>query len=259
MDDLAVGRVIRAVRRRRGLRQVDLATLSGVSQQSVSQLERGRLEAVSLGSARRIARSVQVELRIEPRWRGPNLARLLDERHAALVDRVVRSLAASGFEVAVEYSFNHFGERGAVDVLGWAPQSRALAIVEVKTRIVDIQDLIATLDRKRRLIPPLVAADRGWRAGPIGTLVVLPESSTTRDAVARHAATFDAAFPGRSRAVRRWLHEPDGEVRGLLFVRDTSAGGLARGAGERTRVGRPRRTRIHSSVPDTTTKAGGPA
>lgn len=241
MEDVAVGRVIRAIRRRRGLRQADVAASCDVSQQSISQLERGRIEHVSLAAARRVARALEVELAIEPKWRGPSLAQLLDQRHAAVVDVVVQTMQACGFEVLVEYSFSHFGERGAVDVLGWTAARRALVIVEVKTRIVDLQDLLGAVDRKRRLVPLLVARDRGWQPASIGTLIVLPESSTTRDAVSRHAATFAVAFPGRNVAVRKWLRTPVGELRAVWFVRDTSQRCLPRSAGDRIRAAAPRR------------------
>ena len=48
MDDLRLGLVCRALRRRLGWRQVDLAERAGVSQDMVSRIERGLLSGIPL-------------------------------------------------------------------------------------------------------------------------------------------------------------------------------------------------------------------
>jgi hypothetical protein len=55
-----------------------------------------------------------------------------------------------GWVLIPEASFSIFGERGIVDILMWHAAVGALAIVELKTAIVDVQELIGTMDRKRR-------------------------------------------------------------------------------------------------------------
>ncbi|HVH18470.1 MAG TPA: helix-hairpin-helix domain-containing protein, partial [Myxococcota bacterium] len=45
--------------------------------------------------------------------------RLLDERHAAMVEAVMRRLVALGWKVRAEVTFSSFGERGSIDVFGW--------------------------------------------------------------------------------------------------------------------------------------------
>jgi hypothetical protein len=110
-----------------------------------------------------------------------------------------------------------------------------LVVVEVKTSIVDVQDLVATLDRKARIVPTLLAKERGWRARAVARVVVVRDGTTERDTVRRHAATFDAAFPARTREVTRWLAQPEGVISGLWFVRFTTPGGGPRGA--RVRMG----------------------
>ena len=42
-----------------------------------------------------------------------------------IVEHVVAATRASGWEVLVEYGFNHYGDRGSVDVLAWHAGSRA--------------------------------------------------------------------------------------------------------------------------------------
>jgi transcriptional regulator with XRE-family HTH domain len=44
MDDVAIGRLLRSIRVRLRLRQVDVATRAGISQQLVSVVELGALE-----------------------------------------------------------------------------------------------------------------------------------------------------------------------------------------------------------------------
>lgn len=239
MDDVKVGTVVRAVRRRRGLRQRDVAALAGVSQWAVSMVERGQLDRLPVRTVRGIASVLEIRMPFEPRWRGGELPRLVDACHAALVDQVVARLASFGWEVAVEYTFSQFGERGSVDVIGWRAAERALVIVEVKSELDDMQNMLSVLDRKVRLVPTLIARDRGWRAAVVGVLLVLPEGSTFRDGVARFRATFAAVLPSRTVEIRRWIAQPrSASLRGTWFFRVS-------GSITRMKVrGGPRRIRV---------------
>ncbi|CAN5743749.1 hypothetical protein BH24CHL8_BH24CHL8_10460 [soil metagenome] len=218
MDDQRVGAIIRAVRRRRGWRQSDLAQLAGVHQAWVSLAERGHLGRLRVDAIRRIGVALDIGLPFDPRWRGADLARLLDEDHAALVENVVRSLRESDWEVIVEYSFNHYGDRGSVDIVGWHAETRTLLIIEVKSRLADVQDLHATMDRKCRVVPGLLARERGWRALNLGRVLVVADTTTVRRTVLRHASIFAAALPERTSAVRGWLRGPTGSIAGIWFL-----------------------------------------
>src|SRR3990170_930241 len=187
MDDLRLGALVRTLRRRLGWRQVDLARRAGVSQSAVSRLETGHLDELSLSTIRRIAAALEITVDFAPRWRGGELARLLDEGHAQLVEVAVRDLRAATWDVTVEYTFNHYGDRGGVDVLGWHPATRTLLLVEVKTRLVDIQELLGSMDRKRRVVPALIGAERGWRAGPGAPGPFFSPTPPNRDAVGPRA------------------------------------------------------------------------
>jgi transcriptional regulator with XRE-family HTH domain len=241
VDDVRLGRLLRAVRRRSGKRQIDVAAAAGVSQQTVSRLERGHLQSMSLGTARRIVRSLEVSLDVSARWRGAAGDRLLDDAHARLVEIVLNELRDLGYECLVEYTFNHFGERGSVDVVGWQARSHGLVVAEIKSELVDTQQMNASLDRKVRLVPRLLAADRRWRAEHVARVLALPDRTAVRDAVKRHRSTFDATAPARNRELRAWLREPDGDIGAIWFLRDTKP---ASG----TRVG-PVRVRRATSMP----------
>jgi transcriptional regulator with XRE-family HTH domain len=221
VNDLAVGRLLRLARGRRRLRQADVARIAGVHHGTVSLSERGQLRALTLRTARSIAAALEIDLQFEPRWRGASLDRLRDAGHAAVVEAVAAELVRHGWEVLVEVGFSRYGERGSVDALGWRADHRALLIVEVKTSLVDLQATIGAIDRKRRIVPGELARERGWRPASIGAVLVVVDSSTARDVVARHHSIFASAFPGRTIAVRQWLDNPTGNLRGLWFLRPT--------------------------------------
>jgi transcriptional regulator with XRE-family HTH domain len=218
MDDVRIGNAARLIRQRRGWRQQDLAQAADVAQGCVSKLERGQLAHLRVETIRSIARALEMEITFEARWRGGELSRLRDAEHAGLVERFVKYLEVRGWEVVPEYTFSHFGERGSVDILAWHPALEALLIIEVKGRIVDVQDLVATLDRKRRLVPRLVSEERGWRARAVATVVIATGSGANRRIVGRHGATFQAVFPGRGLDARRWIKSPVGPLAALWLV-----------------------------------------
>jgi DNA-binding XRE family transcriptional regulator len=232
---------MRAVRIRRGLRQADVAVLAGVSQAIVSQIEKGDLERTSLRLLRRVAAAVGVSLPFAPRWRGAELAKLLDEKHAAMVREVVTRLSALGWVTLPEHTFSVRGERGSIDVLAWLPAPRALLVVEVKTLVADLQDLLSTLDRKRRLSPS-IAVELGWRPLLIGTVLVMPGETQARNAVELYRPVFDAAYPARARQVHRWLRCPERDLRGIWYLLNFNPGGAKRRQGGSLRV-RPRSDR----------------
>ena len=133
VDVARFGRAIRALRRRRRWRQIDLASAAGVSATQVGRIERGESRRLPADTFDRVAQAAGASLDLALRWKGEGLDRLLDEDHARLVELVVLKLQALGWEVAVEVSFSRFGERGSIDVLAFHPIRRALLVSEVKS------------------------------------------------------------------------------------------------------------------------------
>jgi HTH-type transcriptional regulator / antitoxin HipB len=217
VDLLRLGRSVRVLRIKRGLRQADLAAAAKVSRSQVARIEQGDSQSIPIGIVERVAARLGADVDLRLRWHGEALDRLLDGAHAALVERVVRLLRNEGWEVAIEVSFSLGGERGSIDVLAFHEASAALLVVEVKSVVPDAQSLLAGVDRKARL-GSQIAAGRGWRARHVGRLVVVGDSSTTRRRVALLGQTFSTSLPHRGRAVRAWLRAPAGSLSGLLFL-----------------------------------------
>jgi len=191
----------------------------------------------------RIAEALGARAAVRLSWQGEALDRLLDAAHAGLVDQVVTLLAADGWVVVPEATFNHYGERGSIDVLAWHPAPGALLVVEVKSAMPDMQALLAGVDRKQR-IARRAAEERGWTVTSTSRLIVFPEDRTVRRRVLDHAATFDRSYPARTRLVRRWVGNPVGAISGLLFL-PPSPGTTARhrvASRRGTRPGRERTT-----------------
>jgi transcriptional regulator with XRE-family HTH domain len=219
MDMTRLGLDLRFLRRHRGWTQQRVADAVGVARSSIAAIEGGHAERTTLALLLRAAAALGARVSVRVYWRGEALDRLRDERHAAIVERVLRLLMTQGWTVRTEVSFSKFGERGSIDVLALHPDSRALLVIEVKSVVPDLQAMLSNLDRKTRLAPGLVRT-LGWELATVSRLLVLPEDRTARRRIAQHSTTFDAALPARNITVKRWLRRPTGAIAGLLFLSD---------------------------------------
>lgn len=239
MDGIRVGRILLAVRHDKRFRQQDVGRSAGVGQSVVSRVERGQIDAVTIGTLRKIASALELDLRIELRGRLGDVDRLVDQDHARLVELVVTRLLSEGWEILVEYTFNHYGERGSVDVVAYHVGLRALLIVEVKTRLTDLQAFLASFGRKLRVVPDLLRTERGWDARDIGRILVVDGTTANRSIVRRHRSVFDVSFPARADGIRRWLHVPVGVLAGVWFISASREAPTKRVFRVRTRVKGP--------------------
>jgi transcriptional regulator with XRE-family HTH domain len=219
MDTVRFGRQLRALRRRHGWRQADLAQRVSVSRGVIARIEQGQADRVTVALLERIGRPVGARITCRLDWNGEALDRLLDADHASVVEAVIRLLVAAGWSCAAEVSFNIAGERGSVDVLAWHAETAALLVVEAKSTIPDVQLMLFALDRKVRLASRL-AEERGWVPRAISRLLVVREDRTARRRVDAHAATFGNAFPDRTAVVRRWIRGAGRKrpLAGLMFL-----------------------------------------
>lgn len=170
-----------------------------------------------------LASALGAHVAVELRWRGAELDRLIDARHAAVGNSAARRLERSGWIVNVEVSFNHFGDRGRCDVVAWHSGTRTLLILEVKSVLGDLQDALGRLDVKVRL-GRVIARELGLRP-PERTIggVVLADNGANRRLVRLHDALF-RRYGTRGRPAFAWLWRPDRPVTGLLWFESPGAG-----------------------------------
>jgi transcriptional regulator with XRE-family HTH domain len=228
--------------------QAELAAAAAVSRPIVSLIERGGAEETTIRTLRRVASALGISVAVIARWRGAEMARLLDESHARLVRAVVARLIVAGWTARPEHTFSVWGERGSVDVLAWQPAEQAIICVECKARLPDMQDLLATMDRKRRLARDIARLE-GWRPAVVGSVLVLPERTWARNAVHKSSSLFDAALPARTTEIRHWLANPRSDVRGIWFLLDDSRANTTRRSGGEMRASGRRQDRSGHSAP----------
>ena len=242
MDDAAFGRTVRVLRQRRRLRQLDLAGACDLAQTTVSRVERGHVETLSLRALRQVAAAVDARLTVSLAWRGADLDRLLDERHAELSGAAAGLLTKLRWLVIPEASYSRYGERGSIDLLAMRADHQTVLVVEIKTELVSLEETLRRLDTKARLARVLGVERFGVRAQHVGRLLVLPDASTPRRHVLRHDAVLGKALPHRGPSVRGWLDVPIGPLAGVLFL------SLSHGRAGRRRSITPTRVRRPSPV-----------
>ena len=235
------------MRVRRGWRQADLARRSGVGQATISRIERGHLGTLSLDRLRGVAATLDIRVDVLGRWRAGDLDRLLNSGHSRFHESVARAFRdLPEWITSPEVSFSIYGERGVIDIFAWHPRLRALLVIELKTDIADVNELVGTADKKRRLAVD-VAIERGWMARDdppptVSLWVIVAGSRTNRRRVAEHSAMLRAALPTNGRSIGAWLREPSRPIAALSMWPDIHRGttgpdrGLIRGPIRRVRA-----------------------
>jgi hypothetical protein len=217
-DDERLADLVRMIRREMRMTQVQLASAAHVPLNDLKKIERGDGGLVRLNRIRRVLEAEDGRGRLVPWWKGAAADRLLDARHAALVERVVALLRLRGWTVYVEVSFSEYGERGSIDILAVRADQAVAIVCEIKTTIGSLEETNRVLDAKVRLAAVITGRRLGWTPTNVGRLLVLPNTSAIRRLVDSHAATMNAIYPLRGRQVRAWLRQPDGQLGGIWFV-----------------------------------------
>jgi hypothetical protein len=150
-------------------------------------------------------------------------------------------LSSFGWRVLPEVTYQHFGERGSIDLLGVREAARAILVTELKSEVHSYEAMQRRLDEKARLAPAIALERVGWRPRAVGVLLVVEDSWANRHRLASLAPLVRAGLPDDARAVRRWMREPLGPLRGLWFLRSSRARTTARGIAVPARVIRTRR------------------
>lgn len=218
MRDLEVGRLLRMLRIRHGWRLRDVADRCGLSTATIGRTELGIISSAHILRQHAASLDLRVEWRVV--GRGADVARVLDDEHAAIVNALAGTLRHSGVMLEAEASFSEYGERGRIDLLGFDPASETVLVVEVKTELADLQDLFGGLNIKTRLAPTL-ARRLNWPVSRTATMLAVAATARNRATVRSHAALFEPF-------TRQWLRggriSVAGGGRTLLWVPASAVG-----------------------------------
>jgi transcriptional regulator with XRE-family HTH domain len=240
VDDRRAALTIRTLRVRRGWPQKDLAERAGVSRQLVTKIESGRIESVSLRAVRKVVAALGGTAEVFIRAPGGEADRALNAGHAAMHEAAARLFRRlDGWVTAPEVTFSIYGERGVIDVMAWHAATRTLLVVELKTLLVDVNDLMGSMDRRRRLATRM-AGERGWFPILVSAWVAVADTSTNHRRLRDHAAVLRTAFPDDGRRLRRWLPQPNGSVAVLSFLSAATPSGRKHDFRPIRQVRRPR-------------------
>ena len=237
MHDNVAGRVLRMARIRKGLREQDVADEAKLSRSTISRIEAGKLASLHLHTIRSHAAALGLRADIGLVGRGGEVVHLLDDEHAAIVEHLAGFLRRAGWLVEAEASFSMSGDRGRIDLLGFHQATRSLVVAEVKSDLVDLQQLLGSLNVRLRLARSIARA-RGWYPAAISALLAVAGTSLNRERVGKHPSLF-VGFEIDAVAIRRWLRAPAGDHRWLLWI-PPGAAGRTRWIAGRQRVGRSR-------------------
>ena len=215
MERRTIVRVLKALRRRKRWTQRRLGVDLGISQAEVSRRECSALERCTVPDVELWSTAVGAHLTLDLRVDGERP--LTDAAHAEMQNWFAALLRRAGWTVEPEVSFNHYGDRGRIDLLAFHPGARVLLVVEIKTRLLDAQEIIGRLDVKRR-VAAIVARQRGWSSAAGIPALAFRDESTTRRRLVTHEALF-AGYPLRGRSALAWLRHPRLPVpNGILIV-----------------------------------------
>ncbi len=241
MDESRFGAKLRMARVRLGLRQVDVAEKAGTSRSTVSRAERGALGELSVALVERLADAVECWFDGDLRSRQGQIERLMSAGHAALGEAVIARIGSQpGWMTTAEVSFAFGREAGIIDVLAIHAATGRLVLIELKTTVYDVNEHLATIDRKRRLATR-VAVERGWTpSGEVSVWLIVSDTRTNRRAVSRHRALIASQLPADGRSLRRSFSEPGQSVSGVAFWPDSRPVSIRHATAASGRVRKPR-------------------
>jgi hypothetical protein len=166
-----------------------------------------------------------LEIRVDlvPAWRGTQIDRVRDERHALLQAAWKGRLEAWRWQTWAEVSYSQYGERGRIDLVVWEPVRRTLVVIEVKSEIVDVQALLGSLDARVRLGPSVAASLGLSRPARVIPMVLAADTTANRQRIVRFETLF-SRLDLRGREAVTWLrrgHVDGGRApTGLLVFSD---------------------------------------
>jgi HTH-type transcriptional regulator/antitoxin HipB len=210
-----LGRELRASRTRRRITQAQLGARVGLSQSTISELERGEGGSLSLDTLQRVAGALGRNLGID--LGRDAAAEPADAGHLAIQELALRLGRAVGYEGTFELAGARPGSPYSTDVGLVSRKMGRLLLIECVNTFGDVGASVRSSDRKRQEALEYAIALGGERALDVHTCWIVRATRRNRDLVARYPELFSARFPGSSA----------GWVRALtLGERPPSAAGL---------------------------------
>jgi transcriptional regulator with XRE-family HTH domain len=186
---------LRATRRRRGLRQTELADKVGVSQAEVSALEAGEGARTALETW--VAIGIALERPVAIGFGRDTVAPLQDAGHLAAQELLIRLATAAGWQATFEAPSTPADPRHVTDVV-LRRSGPAMVLAEVWNRLDDLGACARSSDRK-------LAEVRARERGPVTICWLLADTAANRALVHRDPAILRARFTGSSGAWVRAL------------------------------------------------------
>lgn len=98
-----------------------------------------------------------------------------------------------------------------------ARSSQRSPLIELKSEIVDVNELLGTLDRKRQLARQ-IAQERGWHALTVSAWLAVADTRMNGRRVDAHGVLLRSVFVRDQTRLRAYLRDPVGPVAVLTFL-----------------------------------------
>lgn len=192
------GDKIRAARKRRGWTQRELGRRAEMSQQTISQMERGDGATLSLAAWKRV--SIVLDLPLDLRVGRDALEAPADAGHLAVQELILRLGRVSGYLRTFELRTRSSDPMRSTDVGLVSHEHRRLVRVECVNSFGDIGAAVRSSDRKHDEAEGLAIALGHGRPYTVHSCWVVRNTRRNREIVARYPEIFASRFPGSSRA-----------------------------------------------------------
>lgn len=194
-----LGAEVRRARKRRRWTQREVATRSGLSQPTISDLELGRGGGLSLDTWQRVGIALGRPLRVDLSAETQPDPR--DAGHLAIQELVLRLAKAAGYTRRFELPTRPAPSRSS-DVAVGDQRRRILTLVECWNGVGDIGSSTRSTHRKQAEMEAIAATTGDGAGYRVVTCWVVRATAHNRALVARYPEVFVANFPGSS---LRWV------------------------------------------------------
>ena len=204
LEQLArAGGEVREGRRRKRLTQKQLGDRVGLSQATISRVERGHGGGLTMDAWQRIGLAVDRPLVVT--FQRDTTGETADAGHLAIQELVMRLGRGAGYAASFELPTRPAEPWRSADVGLRDDTRRRLILAECWNTIGDVGAATRSSERKRADAEALAAARWGEEPATVGVVWVVRATARNRALVARYPEVFAARFPGSSSGWARSL------------------------------------------------------